>query len=77
MQIQQMDSLQMEVDEAKVTIEKLHLKDRELRKSLDKVMEERKVGEKEKLEAISSYEIVLTVRLERMIVVATKGVVSY
>lgn len=58
----QLDELRMNLDEANAKIEKLLLNERELRKSLDHAVEEWKNHEQEKLEAVSSHEIVITVR---------------
>ena len=60
-EMNQLDELRMSLDEANAKIEKLMLNEREMRKSLDHAVEEWKNHEKEKLEAISSHEIVTTV----------------
>ncbi len=61
--INRLDQLRFNLDEANVTIEKLTLNERELRKSLDQSLNEKKNEEKEKIEAMSSNQVVLTVSL--------------
>lgn len=58
----QLDQLRMDVAEANTQIEKMTFMERELRKSLEIAISERKNEEVLKNEAISSYEMELTVR---------------
>ena len=57
----QLDQLRMDVDEANVTVETLTKSEKELRKSLQVALEDRNSQELAKDQAISSYEIKLTV----------------